>query len=63
MREIHWFVEIHGCTYKGTIDVEDNATEAEIDARIICEEMHKHISWDWNETTKRTGAALVGAKQ
>jgi len=50
MRTIEWHLETGfvGGDREGEVEVEDNATEQEIDA-IIREEVFNFISWGWTE--------------
>lgn len=60
MRTIKWFLETSmvGADWSGEIEVEDDATEAEIDA-MVREEVHNIISWSWTEgkTAPTSGTA------
>ena len=50
MRRIHWLCEtgFAGERHEGKIDVEDNATDEEIE-EIVREEVFNYISWGWEE--------------
>ncbi len=50
MRAIEWWLETgkQGGDESGEIEVEDNATEEEIDA-LVREEVFNIVSWGWSE--------------
>lgn len=50
MRKIKWLVEtgFAGCEHAGEFEVDDDATEEEIDD-MVRDEMFNHISWSWVE--------------
>jgi hypothetical protein len=50
MRIIKWVVEtsMQGAMWSGEIEVEDDATEEEIDG-MVREEMYNIVSWGWTE--------------
>ena len=50
MRTIEWSVEmnIQGANVKGTIEVEDGATEEEID-EAVKDVVFNYVSWGWHE--------------
>ena len=50
MRTIHWSVEIGlaGCRQAGSVEVEDDATNEDIDA-IVREEVFNLVEWGWSE--------------
>lgn len=49
MKTIQWAVEMgmQGCERSGEIEVEDDATEAEIDA-MVRDEVFNYVSWGWS---------------
>ena len=53
MKIIKWILETGyvGCSLEGTFAVNENATEAEIEA-IAREEVFSEISWSWEEVKK-----------
>lgn len=53
MRIIDWNLETsqQGADWSGTLQVEDNATDAEIDAEVR-EEVFNIVSWGWSERGK-----------
>jgi hypothetical protein len=50
MRTIEWHLEtsMQGAEWSGEIEVEDGATDAEIDSEVR-EEVFNIISWGWSE--------------
>lgn len=52
MRTIEWSLETgqQGGDWDGEIEVEDNATDAEIDV-LVREEVFNIISWGWTDVT------------
>lgn len=50
MRLIKWFCDtgFHGCDRRGEIEVEDGATNGDIDD-LVREEVFNFISWGWDE--------------
>lgn len=56
MRIIKWASEngMQGCDREGEIEVEDNATEAEIN-EMVHEEVFNYFSWGWIEEPKTAG--------
>ena len=50
MRVIEWNIEtsLQGADWSGEVEVEDNATDEEIDA-IVREEVFNIVSWGWTE--------------
>lgn len=54
-RTIKWTLENgkHGCDLTGEIEVEDNATDEEIEAEVR-EDMWNWLSLTWHEPTLRT---------
>lgn len=62
MRTIEWHIEtgIQGADRSGTVEVDDDATEADIDA-IVREEVFNFISWNWwEEEAEEVSDAPVG---
>lgn len=58
MRTIEWNLEtgLQGADWSGEIEVEDNATDEQIDA-MVREEVFNIISWGWTEKAKAPPAA------
>lgn len=50
MRTIEWHIEttLQGADWSGEIEVEDNATDEDIDAEVR-EEVFNIVSWGWTE--------------
>ena len=51
MKRIKWYLDTgfgRNCRYEGEIEIEDNATEDEIEAEVK-EEAFNCISWGWKE--------------
>lgn len=48
MRIIQWVLETGFATYEGRIEVEDNATDEEIDAEVRGK-VFNWIEWGWHE--------------
>ncbi len=48
MKKVYWWLETGfvGCDHEGYFEVEDNATEEEID-KIAREEAFDNIDWGW----------------
>lgn len=48
MKTIEWHIETstNGCDWDGEVEVEDDATEEEIDG-IVREEVFNIVSWSW----------------
>ncbi len=54
MRKINWSVEmstVYSAKTDGTIEVEDDATDEEID-HLVREEVFNIVSWGWSEEEK-----------
>lgn len=53
MRTIEWHFEtgMQGADWSGEIEVEDNATEEEIEG-LVREEVFNIVSWSWREKGK-----------
>lgn len=51
MRTIQWHLSTgqQGCDRSGEIEVEDNATESEID-QLVREEVYNFVEWGWTES-------------
>lgn len=50
MRIIEWHLEMskHGCESSGEIEVDDDATDEQIEAEVR-EEVYSFVSWGWGE--------------
>jgi hypothetical protein len=53
VRTIEWKVSVGvaGCEQEGTIEVDDDATEEDIDAA-VSDDMFNVVSWSWKEKGK-----------
>lgn len=53
MRTIHWHVEngLNGCDRSGTFEVEDDATDEQID-EAVRDEVFNYVGWSWREKDK-----------
>lgn len=54
MRKIHWNLKtgLLNCTYEGTFDVKNDATDEEIE-NIVFQEVCNRIDWTWAEINNK----------
>lgn len=50
MKKIEWYINtgFAGCTHEGEFEVEDNATDDEIE-KLVKEEVFNYIDWYWSK--------------
>ena len=62
MRTIQWVLEtgMQGGDRSDTVEVEDSATDEEID-EIVRDEVFNYVSWGWSDVTPVKSADIKGA--
>ena len=55
MKTISWILNTGyiGCSHEGTFEIDENATEAEIE-EAVKEEVFNEISWGWEEVKTKS---------